>query len=760
VAVKKSVAKVKRKPFISFLFKLSIVLAVAALAWIVYLDATVRYTFAGKKWTTPAFVYARPLELYAGLELNAANFDAELKLLGYQFVKSARKPRQVSKYQGRYELMVPVIVLAGGNEPARSVSLTINSGVVTKLSTSDRESLIRLEPVKIGGIYPAHNEDRLLVQLSEVPDTLEQMLIAVEDRSFYKHGGVSLISIARAAYVNITKGSVEQGGSTLTQQLVKNYFLTNERTLSRKLKEAVMALLLEFHASKDEILEGYINEIYLGQDGPRAVHGFGLASQYYFGKPIDGLSLSQQAALIAVVRGPSYYNPWRHGKRVLMRRDRVLDIAVREGAISENTALRAKIEPLGLGEKAAPERRRYPAYLDLVRRQLQQDYDDEDLINAGLSVHTYLDPVVQIKAEKSLANKLKALSDSDGKLASLEGAVVVTRPNTGNVVAVVGGKNVQFAGFNRALDARRQVGSLIKPAVYLTALQQYKSFNLATLLDDSPLTEAEGSGWFPQNYDKKNHGDVMLFRAMANSYNQSTARLGLALGVDAIAETMAKLGVEREVPRVPSLTLGVAELSPLEVAQMYQTIAGEGFYTPLNAIDTVITPQGEAISRYPLKVEQRFDKNVIYLLRYAMEAVTTSGTGKALKWLLPDFAVAGKTGSSSNLRDSWFAGFSGDMLSVVWIGNDDGAPTTLTGSSGALRVWAKLMADSSRLPVQNIPPHDIEFLWVGDNKMAKPVTCANGIPLPFIQGSTPVGAKNCTVESNKLMDAIKRWLSQ
>jgi penicillin-binding protein 1B len=760
VAAKKSVAKAKRKPFVSFLFKLSLVLAVAALAWVIYLDATVRYTFAGKKWTTPAFVYARPLELYQGLALNAVDFDTELKLLGYRFVKSARKARQVSKYQGRYELMVPLIVLPGGNEPARSVSIAINDGFVTTLSTSDRKSLIRLEPVKIGGIYPAHNEDRLLVQLSDVPDTLEQMLIAVEDRGFYKHGGVSLISIARAAYVNVTKGSVEQGGSTLTQQLVKNYFLSNERSLSRKLKEAVMALLLEFHASKDEILEGYINEIYLGQDGPRAVHGFGLASQYYFGKPIDSLSLSQQATLIAVVRGPSYYNPWRHSERVLKRRDRVLDTAIREGVITENTALRAKIEPLGLGEKAAPERRRYPAYLDLVRRQLHQDYEDEDLINAGLSVHTYLDPVVQINAEKSLANKLKALGEGDKALANLEGATVVTRPNTGNVIAVVGGKNVQYAGFNRALDARRQVGSLIKPAVYLTALQQYKSFNLATLLDDSPLTEAEGGGWFPQNYDKKNHGDVMLFRAMANSYNQSTARLGLALGVDAIAETMVSLGVERDVPRVPSLSLGVAELSPLEVAQMYQTIAGEGFYTPLNAIDAVITPLGEAISRYPLKVEQRFDKNAIYLLRYAMETVTTSGTGKALKWLLPDFSVAGKTGTSSNLRDSWFAGFSGDMLSVVWIGNDNGAPTTLTGSSGALRVWAKLMAKSSRLPIQNIPPQDIEFLWVGDNEVDRPMTCTNAIPLPFINGSAPAGAQNCAVKSNKLMDSIKRWLSQ
>ncbi|MFB1034395.1 MAG: transglycosylase domain-containing protein, partial [Sinobacterium sp.] len=208
MAVEKSMVKVKRKPFVSFLFKLSIVLTVATLAWVVYLDATVRYTFAGKKWTTPAFVYARPLELYAGLELSTIDFDAELKLLGYQFVKSARKARQVSKYQDRYELMAPLIVLPGGNEPARSVSLTISSGVVTKLSTGNRESLIRLEPVKIGGIYPAHNEDRLLVQLSEVPDTLEQMLIAVEDRSFYNHGGVSLTSIARAAYVNITKGSV------------------------------------------------------------------------------------------------------------------------------------------------------------------------------------------------------------------------------------------------------------------------------------------------------------------------------------------------------------------------------------------------------------------------------------------------------------------------------------------------------------------------------------------------------------------------
>jgi penicillin-binding protein 1B len=391
---------------------------------------------------------------------------------------------------------------------------------------------------------------------------------------------------------------------------------------------------------------------------------------------------------------------------------------------------------------------------------LQQDYDDNDLINAGLSVHTYLDPVVQINTEKSLANKLQSLADGDNKLASLEGAAVVTRPNTGNVIAVVGGKSVQFAGFNRALDARRQVGSLIKPAVYLTALQQNKSFNLATLLDDSPLTEAEGDGWYPQNYDKQNHGDVMLFRAMANSYNQATARLGLVLGVGEIAATLTKLGVERDVPLVPSLSLGVAELSPLEVAQMYQTIAGEGFYTPLNAIDAVITPQGEAISRYPLKVEQRFDKNIIYLLRYAMETVTTSGTGKALKWLLPDFSVAGKTGTSSNLRDSWFAGFSGDMLSVVWMGNDNGTPTTLTGSSGALRVWANLMVDSSRLPIQNIPPPDIEFLWVGDNNIDKTITCKNAIPLPFIQGSAPAEALNCVAQSNQLMDTIKQWFSQ
>jgi penicillin-binding protein 1B len=438
----------------------------------------------------------------------------------------------------------------------------------------------------------------------------------------------------------------------------------------------------------------------------------------------------------------------------------VLDVAVREGVISENDALRAKIEPLGLGAKAAPHRRRYPAYLDLVRRQLQQDYDDEDLINAGLSVHTHLDPVVQINTENSLASKLSGFIQGDKNLANLQGAAVVTRPNTGSVIAIVGGKNVQFAGFNRALDARRQVGSLIKPAVYLTALQQYDKFNLSTLLDDSPLTPAEGDGWVPRNYDKKSHGDVMLFRAMANSYNQSTARLGLALGIDEIAATITDLGVERDVPRVPSLSLGVAELSPLEVAQMYQTLAGEGFYTPLNAIAAVITPTGEAISRYPLKVEQRFDKNIMYLLRYAMETVTSSGTGKALQWLLPDFAVAGKTGTSSHLRDSWFAGFSGDMLGVVWLGNDDGTPSSLTGSSGALRVWAKLMADSSRLPIQNIVPQDIEFLWVTDNELDEAMTCANAIPMPFVKGSAPVSAKSCVTKSNKLMDAIKQWFSQ
>jgi penicillin-binding protein 1B len=720
-------------------WKLLLIPVFIGIAVMVYLDVIIRSTFDENQWAVPSTVYARPLELYEGAALTVADLKTELGLLGYKFVAYPTKPGQANIQGEQVHIYTPGFQFSDDLEPPRNILLTVKNGLVAKLDTDDNASLLRLEPVVIGGIYPAHNEDRLLVQLSEVPESLQAMLVAVEDDSFYDHFGISVRGIARALVANIKQGGISQGASTLTQQLVKNYYLSSERTFTRKAQEALMAILLELHFTKADILEGYVNEIYLGQDGPRAIHGFGLASQYYFKTSLAELSLDKQALLVALVRGASYYNPWRNPARALKRRDLVLDIAVREGRLDAELAATAKAQPLGMGEQTASSTKRFPAYLDLVRRQLQRDYKVEDLSENGLSIFTHFDPLVQSSAELSLTKAI-ARHKRDGLSAKLEGAVVITRPNTGAVIAIVGGANTRFAGFNRAIDARRQVGSLIKPAVYLTALEQPEQYNLATIISDDEynLTLPNGDVWSPKNYDKKDHGQVLLYKALAKSYNQSTARLGNELGLGNVVDTLKRLGVEQKVPELPAITLGAVDMSPISVAQMYQTLSADGFYTPLLAIRSVVDPSGNVLKSYPLAVDKRFDAGSIYMLRHAMQAVTHEGSGRALEWLLPDFEVAGKTGTTNNLRDSWFAGFSGDMMAVVWMGRDDNASIGLTGSSGALRVWADIFRQRSTLPIQNLPPQNITVGWVDkDTGQGSQGSCLNSIPLPFISGYEP-----------------------
>lgn len=734
--------------------KLLLILVVAGLAATIYLDTVIRSTFTDKKWSVPSTVYARPLEIYENSPLALSDLKTELTLLGYQFVSQIEKPGQARLSNKQIRIFTRGFQFSDELEPSRRISFTLRDGEVSRLSSDDKAALVRLQPVVIGGIYPAHNEDRLLVKLSEVPVSLQNMLVAVEDNNFYSHFGISPRSIGRALIANIKKGGIAQGASTLTQQLVKNYYLSSERTLWRKAQEALMSLLLELHFSKKAILESYINEIYLGQDGPRAIHGFGLASQYYFKKPLVNLSLAQQALLVTLVRGASYYNPWRHPERALIRRNLVLDIALREKYISADAVVLAKAQPLGIGQHTASTRKRYPAYLDLVRRQLQRDYNAKDLSSNGLSIFTYFDPLLQASAESSLSAAIRKQT-SAGHGTDLQGAVVVTRPNTGAVLAVVGGANARYAGFNRALDARRQVGSLIKPAVFLTALEQPDKYSLATLISDDQYSQilANRDVWSPKNYDRKSHGNVLLYKALANSYNQATARLGNTLGLANILDTVQRLGVERQIPELPAITLGAVGMLPIEVAQFYQTLSADGFYTPLLAISEVLEPGGKLLKRYPLAVDKRFDPTSIYLLRHALQAVTREGSAKALQWLLPNFAVAGKTGTTNGLRDSWFAGFSGDLQAVVWLGRDDNASTGLTGSSGALRVWADIFAQRSRLPVQNLPPEDITIGWVDrDSGQGSQKSCTNAIALPFVTGSEPKQEISCSQGVEQIID--------
>jgi penicillin-binding protein 1B len=534
-----------------------------------------------------------------------------------------------------------------------------------------------------------------------------------------------------------------------------------------------MAVLLELHYGKDEILETYLNEIYLGQDRDRAIHGVGLAAQFYFNKEVRYLTPAESALLVALVKGPAVYDPRRHPQRALERRNLVLREARERGYLNLEQYSLARSSELGVSTRPGMGTSPYPAFLQLVHRQLRRDYDDADLRSEGLRVFTTLDPRAQAAAEASLAKHL-AQFDRDkrfGRQPGLEGAVVVTDPQSGEVEALVGGRDPRYRGYNRAIDAARPVGSLLKPVIYLTALSDPAHYTLVTPIDDGPFTwKSRGApDWQPANYDRKFHGMVPLRTALANSYNAATARLGTELGIDKVLATVQRLGVERELRPLASTLLGAAELSPLEVAQMYQTIAAGGFRSPLRAIREVTTAEGKPLSRYPLKVEQAFPPEPIYLITAALQGVVREGTGQSLRTYLPaEIAAAGKTGTTDEQRDAWFAGFTGDHVAVVWVGYDDNRAARLSGSAAALPVWGDLMAQLAPQPLALPKPESVEQVWIDpQNSLRGDSHCPGAVELPFMQGTAPRETSPCASTAGAVIDAVdsgvqraKSWLER
>lgn len=731
------------------------------------MDTHIRKQFEGKRWAVPTKVYARPLELYAGLPLSLDDLKTELRGLGYQFVRQASEPGQAEFSATKATIKTRGFLFPDGKEPAQQLNISFSNQTLTLITNGNGRSLplVRLEPILIGGIYPLNNEDRDLIQLSDAPQGLTDALIAIEDRDFYQHAGISLKGISRAMWVNLKAGHFIQGGSTLTQQLIKNFYLTSERSLARKVMEIPMAMLLELHYSKDEILEAYLNEVYLGQEGSRAIHGFGLASQYYFAQPIEELQLHQVALLAGLVKGPSYYDPRRHPKRAKQRRDLVLQVLYEQGTIDKKHYDHAVAMPIGVVKQASLLKGAYPAYLDLVKRQLRQEYRDDDLSSEGLRVFTALNPIAQHKAETALVSTINNLNTIYGnKVNDLQGSMVVAEPQTGEIISVIGGRNTRYQGFNRALDAVRPIGSLIKPAVYLTALSH--NYTLVSELDDSPykITMQNGQTWQPDNFDHQSHGLVPLHTALSHSYNLSTARLGMSLGLDRVIDTMRKLGITRPIDPYPSLLLGAQGMSLVEVATLYQTIAANGFQMPLRAIRMVTDSAGNELSRYPFQLKQTIDADSIHLLQYALQETARIGTARAIYQRLPmNINVAGKTGTSNDQRDSWFAGFSGNRLAVTWLGRDDNAPLPFTGSGGALKAWINYMASEPLESFNSAAPDGIEYHWVNSiSGLLSNDNCPNAIQVPFVIGTQPTASDGCASKTNsdpvsRSLDWIKQW---
>ncbi|HRD65311.1 MAG TPA: penicillin-binding protein 1B [Candidatus Competibacter sp.] len=755
--------------------------------YMLYLDAVIRTEFDQKRWAMPAKVYARPLELFEGMSLGADAFEQELKLLRYRDVncpvepapppaengkrslrrkpkpptpeacvpppnggEAPTKPGSYARQGETFEVATRDFTFWDGTEPVRKVRLVFAGDILvdlTGLDGQDAPGLLRLDPPEIAGIYPAHYEDRILLKGKDLPPVVVDTLLAVEDRSFFEHAGVNPKGIFRALVANLRAGRTVQGGSTLTQQLVKNLFLSNERSIKRKINEILMAILIDSRYGKDEILEAYANAIYLGQDGSRAIHGFGLASQFYFGLPLEELDLHQVALLVGIIKGPSVYEPRRHPERAKERRALVLDVMVEQNLIGAGDAAVAKEMPLDVTSRAASGITAYPAFLELVQRQLRQYYKPEDLATEGLRVFTTLDPRIQMTAENTLDNSLSPLEKSQPRARPLQGAAVVTDTQTGEVLAVVGDREPKKAGFNRALDAKRLAGSLIKPVVYLTALEQPDRYTLTTLLNDSPLVYTSGGQrWAPANYDKRYHGRVTLRDALARSYNVPAVRVGLDVDVINVVGMLQRLGLERDLKPYPSLLLGGVDMTPFEIAQIYEGIASGGFRIPLRAIREVTNANGRSLQHYALDVEKAVDPGPAYLVTNAMQQVVKAGTASAMKSKLsPELNIAGKTGTTDDYRDSWFAGFSGDRLAVIWVGRDDNKPTGLSGASGALRVWMDLMAGLKLEPLDAPPPAGVEEIWVDPRSgLRLSQGCRRGQLIPFLAGSAPQGSTACS----------------
>ncbi|CAK3453153.1 peptidoglycan glycosyltransferase/peptidoglycan DD-transpeptidase MrcB [Vibrio crassostreae] len=741
-------------------WKAGIALAALLLFVGIYLDSVVKQRFEGQLFDLPTVVYARVLDLSPGTPVSLVQVKNELDVLNYRKVNAPRHPGEYSSSSTKIEMIRRPFEFVDGPEADRHVMLHFNGNELTRIQSLEKKGdmgYLRVEPKMLGMLEKSNDEQRLFLKRNQFPEVMVDALLATEDRNFYQHDGVSPLAIARAMVVNVKAGRTVQGGSTLTQQLAKNLFLSSERTLWRKVREAYIALILDHRYSKDRILEAYLNEVYLGQNGGQAIHGFGLASRLYFGQPIQELRIDQLALLVGMVKGPSYYNPVRYPERAKTRRDLVLRLLMQQDILTPRQYEEAASRDLDIQDNPRIASRQ-PAYFQQVNIELKKYVGDRFEAKKGIRVFTSLDPVSQDKLEKSIARKVPDLSKTAGN--KLEAAAIAVDRNTGAIRAMVGGKRTGYDGFNRALNASRPIGSLVKPAIYLTALEQPQKYTLATTLKDTPLSlkGSKGSVWSPRNFDRKFRGDVPLYVALSKSYNVPTVRLGMQLGIDSVSDTIGKLGVDKnEIRPVPSMFLGSFSLTPFQVAQMYQTITNSGRIAPLSALRSVIDNDGEVLYQSIPRVSQSVDQQAAWLTTYAMKRGVSEGTGRFLQGQFAWAGLAGKTGTSNDSRDSWFVGVDGREVTTIWLGRDDNKPTKLTGSSGALRVYADYL--KQRTPEQLLLPWPTGIATASFTRTpegALEFDCDGTVKLPVWDESGNI-KKGCESQPKQWLKKLFQW---
>ena len=698
------------------LLKLFIVFVVLIAIYGVYLDQKIRSRIDGKVWQLPAAVYGRMVNLEPEMSISKNEMVKLLQATQYRQVTKMTRPGEFTVQAKSIEMIRRPFDFPDSKEGQVRARLTFDGDRLDTIENMDNNrqfGFFRLDPRLITMLSSANGEQRLFVARNGFPDLLVDTLLATEDRHFYEHDGISLYSIGRAVLANLTAGRTVQGASTLTQQLVKNLFLSSERSYWRKANEAYMAVLMDARYSKDRILELYMNEVYLGQSGDNEIRGFPLASLYYFGRPVEELSLDQQALLVGMVKGASIYNPWRNPKLALERRNLVLRLLQQQQVIDQELYDMLSARPLGVqprGGVISPQ----PAFMQMVRQELQSKLGDKVKDLSGVKIFTTFDSVAQDAAEKAAVEGIPVLK-KQRKLSDLETAMVVVDRNTGEVRAMVGGAEPQFAGYNRAMQARRSIGSLAKPATYLTALSQPNQYRLNTWIADAPISlrQPNGQVWSPQNDDKQFSGQVMLVDALTRSMNVPTVNLGMALGLPAITDTWQKLGVPKDqLHPVPAMILGALNLTPIEVAQAFQTIASGGNRAQLSALRSVIAEDGSVLYQSFPQAERAVPAQAAYMTLWTMQQVVQRGTGRQLGAKYPGLHLAGKTGTTNNNVDTWFAGIDGREVVITWVGRDNNQPTRLYGASGAMSIYQRYLANQSPVPLNLVAPEDIVDMGV------------------------------------------------
>ena len=709
----------RKRRWLWLLVKLGIVFAVLIAAYGVYLDQKIRSRIDGKVWELPAAVYGRMVNLEPDMQISKNEMVRLLNATQYRQVSAMTRPGEYTVQANSIEMIRRPFDFPDSKEGQVRARLTFDGDHLETIENMDNNrqfGFFRLDPRLITMLQSPNGEQRLFVKRSGFPDLLVDTLLATEDRHFYEHDGISLYSIGRAVLANLTAGRTVQGASTLTQQLVKNLFLSSERSYWRKANEAYMALIVDARYSKDRILELYMNEVYLGQSGDNEIRGFPLASLYYFGRPVEELSLDQQALLVGMVKGASVYNPWRNPKLALERRNLVLRLLQQQQVIDQELYDMLSARPLGVqprGGVISPQ----PAFMQMVRQELQAKLGDKVKDLSGVKIFTTFDSVAQDAAEKAATEGIPVLK-KQRKLADLETAMVVVDRFTGEVRAMVGGAEPQFAGYNRAMQARRSIGSLAKPATYLTALSQPNQYRLNTWIADAPVTIrlSNGQTWSPQNDDRRFSGQVMLVDALTRSMNVPTVNLGMALGLPAVVDTWTKLGAPKnQLNAVPAMLLGALNLTPIEVAQAFQTIASGGNRAPLSALRSVIAEDGTVLYQSYPQAERAVPAQAAYMTLWTMQQVVQRGTGRQLGAKYPGLHLAGKTGTTNNNVDTWFAGIDGSQVTITWVGRDNNQPTKLYGASGAMSIYQRYLANQTPTPLVLTAPEDVVDMGVDSN---------------------------------------------